>query len=58
MTAPECRCYPRLASMTPDERAAMQAMTVRIGVHKTFCPAYVDRSPRRNPRVGQLESLR
>lgn len=42
--------------MTQDERDAMKAMRISIGVHAMWCPMYVER--RTNKRVAQLESLR
>lgn len=53
----DCTCYPRLASMTVEEKEAMKAMRIATGQHSTWCPMYVDRSPTRPRRVGQLESL-
>ena len=42
----DCRCYPRgVASMPAEDRAALKQMHIEAGVHRIFCPAWVDPSP-------------
>lgn len=45
MTPRDCVCFPRLASMTKADRDEMKAMKIAIGVHATWCPMHVDKTP-------------